>query len=395
MTDSLNNLAEIKVVGVGGGGSNAVKRMIEAGVSGVEFWAFNTDAQALSLNLAEHKLVIGQRHTKGLGAGGSPEKGRKAAEESRDEIKTALDGSEMVFITAGMGGGTGTGAAPVVAEVAREVHALTVGVVTRPFRFEMARRAHTAALGIAELRQHVDSLIIIPNDKLLEVAAKNTTMREAYQMADEMLRQGVQGITDIIVNPGEINVDFNDVKSMLSNSGTALMGIGQALGEGRAVEAMRTAIASPLLEGNIRGAKAALINFTHGGDLTLFELQNAMDEIGNHLDPEANVKYGDTISKAVTNGEIRITVIATGFDSANDLLGEGLAPKANAIPTPAAREGLALPDLDAPRPAGAVPLRPAPSPATEAPSPAPAGSNGTGVGADLPDFLRNSIRRGH
>ncbi len=259
-----NQFADIKVIGVGGGGGNAVNRMIQADLKGVHFIAVNTDAQALNLSLAEHKMQIGSKLTKGLGAGADPEIGKKAAEESRDELMQALRGADMVFVTAGMGGGTGTGGAPVVAEVAKEVGALTVGVVTRPFTFEGKKRANQAEQGIQELKSKVDTLITIPNDRLLQVVDKSTSINEAFRIADDVLRQGVQGISDLIAVPGLINLDFADVKTIMSNTGTALMGIGSAQGDNRAAEAAKIAISSPLLETSIEGAKGVLLNITGG-----------------------------------------------------------------------------------------------------------------------------------
>ncbi|HEY9724520.1 MAG TPA: cell division protein FtsZ, partial [Oscillatoriaceae cyanobacterium] len=287
--DKLNNIADIKVIGVGGGGSNAINRMIQSGLAGVEFWTINTDSQALALSLSDRRLQIGQKLTRGLGAGGNPSIGQKAAEESRDDLIAALDGADMVFITAGMGGGTGTGAAAVVAEVAREVGALTVGVVTRPFTFEGRKRALQAEAGIASIKEKVDTLIIIPNDKLLQVVDKRTSMQDAFHLADDVLRQGVQGISDMITIPGLINVDFADVKSVMTSAGSALMGIGSASGEGRAIEAARIAVNSPLLEASIHGACGVIFNITGGSDLTLHEVNEAAAVITDSVDPEANI----------------------------------------------------------------------------------------------------------
>ena len=313
ITDKAGLSADIKVVGVGGGGSNAINRMIASGLSGVEFWTLNTDAQALALAQSERRLQIGAKLTRGLGAGGNPSVGQKAAEESRDDLVAALDGADMVFITAGMGGGTGTGAAAVVAQVAREVGALTVGVVTRPFTFEGRRRSQQAEQGIQTLKEAVDTLIIIPNDKLLQVVEKRTSMQEAFHIADDVLRQGVQGISDIITIPGLINVDFADVKSVMSSAGSALMGIGIGQGEGRAIEAARTAINSPLLEATITGASGVIFNVTGGNDLTLYEVNEAAEVIYSSVDSEANIIFGAVVDERL-QGEIRITVIATGFD---------------------------------------------------------------------------------
>ncbi|MHB0977139.1 MAG: cell division protein FtsZ [Candidatus Aquicultorales bacterium] len=308
-----NYLAVIKVVGVGGGGTNAVNRMIEAGLKGVEFIAINTDAQALLMSDADYKVHIGSSITRGLGAGADPEVGRSAAEESQDDIKEALAGSDMVFVTAGKGGGTGTGAAPVIANIAREMGALTVGVVTRPFTFEGRKRSIQADEGIKTLRENVDTLIIIPNDRLLQVVEKRTSIVDAFRMADDVLRQGVQGITDLITVPGLINLDFADVRTIMSNAGSALMGIGVSNGENRAVESARAAISSPLLEASIEGAQGVLLNISGGTDLSLFEVNEAADVIAKAAHPDANIIFGAVIDDGLTD-EVRVTVIATGFD---------------------------------------------------------------------------------
>ena len=305
--------AVIKVVGVGGGGVNAVNRMIEANLHGVEFIAMNTDAQALLMSDADLKLDIGRQLTRGLGAGSDPEIGRQAAEEHRADIEEALKGADMVFITAGKGGGTGTGAAPVVAEVARSLGALTIGVVTRPFSFEGRRRSVQAEAGIERLKEKVDAIIIIPNDRLLNVSSEKTSMVNAFKMADEVLLQGVQGITDLITVPGQINTDFADVRTVLSSSGTAIMGIGQASGEGRAVNAARAAITSPLLEASIEGARGILVNIAGGPDLTLFEVNEAMEIIHGVAHPDANIIFGNVIDESMAE-EVRVTVIAAGFE---------------------------------------------------------------------------------
>lgn len=305
-------VANIKVIGVGGGGGNAVNRMIESDVSGVEFWSINTDAQALTLAGAPSRLQIGQKLTRGLGAGGNPAIGQKAAEESRDEIATALEGADLVFITAGMGGGTGTGAAPIVAEVAKEMGALTVGVVTRPFVFEGRRRTSQAEQGIEGLKSRVDTLIIIPNNKLLEVIPEQTPVQEAFRYADDVLRQGVQGISDIITIPGLVNVDFADVRAVMADAGSALMGIGVSSGKSRAREAAIAAISSPLLECSIEGARGVVFNITGGSDLTLHEVNAAAETIYEVVDPNANIIFGAVIDDRL-QGEVRITVIATGF----------------------------------------------------------------------------------
>ena len=313
MAASQNYIAVIKVVGIGGGGVNAVNRMIDAGLKGVEFIAINTDAQALLMSDADVKLDIGRQLTRGLGAGSDPEVGRQAAEEHRDEIEEVLKGSDMVFITAGKGGGTGTGGAPVVAEVAKSLGALTIGVVTRPFAFEGRRRAVQADAGIQTLKEKVDTLIIIPNDRLLTVSNEKTSMVNAFNMADEVLLQGVQGITDLITTPGLINTDFADVKMIMSNAGTAIMGIGTASGEGRAVNAARAAITSPLLEASIEGARGILLNIAGGSDLGLFEVNEAAEIIHGVAHADANIIFGSVIDDAMGD-EVRVTVIAAGFD---------------------------------------------------------------------------------
>ena len=306
-------LAVIKVVGVGGGGTNAVNRMIEAGLRGCDFVGVNTDAQALLMSEAEQKLHIGTSRTRGLGAGADPTVGEEAALESRDEIKEALKGADMVFITAGEGGGTGTGAAPIIAEVARDdLKALTVGVVTRPFGFEGRKRADQAMMGIEELRDNVDTLIVIENDRLLQVVERTTPLLDAFRVADEVLRQGVQGITDLITVPGLVNLDFADVRTIMNEAGSALMGIGRASGDNRAAEAARAAVASPLLEASIDGATGILLNVTGGRDLGLFEVNEAAEVVTAASDTNANVIFGAVIDDAMTE-EVRVTVIATGF----------------------------------------------------------------------------------
>ncbi|MCM3710016.1 cell division protein FtsZ [Sporosarcina luteola] len=309
---NVDALAVIKVIGVGGGGNNAVNRMIEHGVQGVEFIAVNTDAQALNLSEAGVKLQIGAKLTRGLGAGANPDVGKKAAEESREQIEEALRGADMVFVTAGMGGGTGTGAAPVIAQVAKDLGALTVGVVTRPFTFEGRKRQTQAIGGIAAMKESVDTLIVIPNDKLLEIVDKNTPMLEAFREADNVLRQGVQGISDLIAVPGLINLDFADVKTIMSNKGSALMGIGMSTGENRAAEAAKKAISSPLLETSIDGAKGVLMNITGGSNLSLFEVQEAADIVASASDEDVNMIFGSVINDGLKD-EILVTVIATGF----------------------------------------------------------------------------------
>ncbi|RNF40672.1 cell division protein FtsZ [Planococcus salinus] len=309
---TIDSLAVIKVIGVGGGGNNAVNRMIEHGVQGVEFIAVNTDAQALNLSKAEVRLQIGGKLTRGLGAGANPEVGKKAAEESKEQLEEALRGADMVFVTAGMGGGTGTGAAPVIAGIAKELGALTVGVVTRPFTFEGRKRSTQAIGGISTMKESVDTLIVIPNDRLLEMVDKSTPMLEAFREADNVLRQGVQGISDLIATPGLINLDFADVKTIMSNKGSALMGIGVSSGENRASEAAKKAVSSPLLEVSVDGAKGVLMNITGGSNLSLYEVQEAADIVASASDEEVNMIFGSVINENLKD-EIVVTVIATGF----------------------------------------------------------------------------------
>jgi len=312
--ESGSYLAVIKVVGVGGGGTNAVNRMVDAGLRGVEFIATNTDAQALQMCDADIKLNIGHELTKGLGAGANPDVGSGAAAESRDDIKEALKGADMVFVTAGEGGGTGTGAAPIIAEIAKnEIGALTVGVVTRPFEFEGVKRASQAEEGIEHLREQVDTLIVIPNEKLLAIVERRTSILDAFREADNVLRQGVQGITDLITTPGLINLDFADVRTVMHDAGTALIGLGDAAGENRAVEAAKAAISSPLLEESVEGAAGLLLNITGGRDLGLFEVNEAAEIISSAADANANVIFGAVIDDSLED-EVRVTVIATGFD---------------------------------------------------------------------------------
>jgi cell division protein FtsZ len=306
-------LAVIKVVGVGGGGSNAVNRMVDAGLGGVEFIAANTDAQALLVVDSDVKVQMGADSTRGLGAGANPEVGKSAAEESRDEMKDVLKGADMVFITAGEGGGTGTGGAPIVGEIAKsDLGALTVGVVTRPFGFEGRRRAEQAHIGIEELREQVDTLIVIENDRLLQVVEKKTSIMDAFKMADDILRQGVQGITDLITVPGIVNLDFADVRAIMNEAGSALMGIGTASGENRAAEAAHTAVSSPLLESSIEGATGILLNISGPPDLGLFEVNEAAEVVTGAADQNANVIFGAVIDESLKD-EVRVTVIATGF----------------------------------------------------------------------------------
>jgi cell division protein FtsZ len=333
MTPPHNYLAVIKVVGIGGGGVNAVNRMIEQGLKGVEFIAINTDAQALLMSDADVKLDVGRDSTRGLGAGADPEVGRKAAEDAKDEIEELLRGADMVFVTAGEGGGTGTGGAPVVASIARKLGALTVGVVTRPFSFEGKRRGNQAENGISSLRESCDTLIVIPNDRLLQMGDAAVSLMDAFRSADEVLLNGVQGITDLITTPGLINVDFADVKGIMSGAGTALMGIGSARGEGRALKAAETAINSPLLEASMEGAQGVLMSIAGGSDLGLFEINEAASLVQDAAHPEANIIFGTVIDDSLGD-EVRVTVIAAGFDA----MGPGRKP---IVSTPASAQTIA------------------------------------------------------
>ncbi len=307
--------AVIKVIGVGGGGCNAVNRMIEAGIQGVEFIAMNTDTQVLDNSKASKKIQLGPNLSRGLGAGGNPEVGKAAAEESKNEIRKVIEGADMVFVTAGMGGGTGTGASPVIADLSREVGAVTIAIVTRPFQFEGPRRRRMSEDGVTSLIGRVDTMITIPNDRLMDVVERKTSLQDAFRVADDVLRQGVQGISDIITIPGQINVDFADVKAVMVNAGPALMGIGYGVGEHRALQAAEQATSSPLLEQTINGARGLLVNISSGEDLTLSEVSEAMDYIHSLCDPEdANIFFGTVVDPRL-EGEVRITVLATGFDS--------------------------------------------------------------------------------
>ncbi len=378
-TASQNYLAIIKVVGVGGGGVNAVNRMIESGLRGVEFIAVNTDAQALLMSDADVKLDIGRDLTRGLGAGADPAKGRQAADDHADEIEEVLKGADMVFVTAGEGGGTGTGGAPVVARVARSLGALTIGVVTRPFSFEGRRRSTQAEDGIAALREEVDTLIVIPNDKLLEMTDHHVAILDAFRQADQVLMQGVSGITDLITTPGLINLDFADVKAVMQNAGSALMGIGSARGEDRARAAAEMAVSSPLLEASIDGAHGVLLSISGGSDLGLFEVSAAAQLIEQAAHEEANIIFGTVIDDSLGD-EVRVTVIAAGFDG-------GVPPKAR--PRPAVVRSPEPAPAPAPRPAQpeAEPEAAAarPSPATPPAENWPAGSDDD---LDVPDFLK-------
>lgn len=372
MSDDItfSSAARIKVIGVGGGGSNAVNRMIASDIEGIEFWTMNTDAQALSHSDATRRIQLGQKLTRGLGAGGNPAIGQKAAEESREEIAIALEGADLVFITAGMGGGTGTGAARIVAEVAKEMGALTVGVVTRPFTFEGRRRMNQAEEGISGLQSQVDTLIIIPNDKLLQAINEQTPVQEAFRIADDVLRSGVQGISDIITIPGLINVDFADVRAVMADAGSALMGIGEGSGKSRAREAAIQAITSPLLESSIEGARGVVLNITGGADMTLIEVNTAAETIYEVVDPNANIIFGAVIDPQM-QGEMRITVIATGFTGEiSEPLNRG--QRASVAPR------VAAPPSDPRKPPGA-------SASENFPKPQPPQN----TGADLPAFLQN------
>ncbi|WP_415840350.1 cell division protein FtsZ, partial [Nocardiopsis gilva] len=353
-----NYLAVIKVVGIGGGGVNAVNRMIEEGLKGVEFIAINTDAQALLMSDADVKLDVGRELTRGLGAGANPDVGRKAAEDHREEIEEVLKGADMVFVTAGEGGGTGTGGAPVVADIARSLGALTIGVVTRPFGFEGKRRATQAESGIAMLREEVDTLIVIPNDRLLSISDRQVSVLDAFKAADQVLLSGVQGITDLITTPGLINLDFADVKSVMSGAGSALMGIGSARGDDRAVAAAEMAISSPLLEASIDGAHGVLLSIQGGSDLGLFEINEAAQLVANSAAPEANIIFGAVIDDALGD-EVRVTVIAAGFDE----------PRSEALNPPRASATAATPRSDPP--ADPAPPRAQVPPAAAEPRPEP------------------------
>ncbi|MFD3944585.1 cell division protein FtsZ [Streptomyces sp. NPDC058579] len=361
-----NYLAVIKVIGVGGGGVNAINRMIEVGLKGVEFIAINTDAQALLMSDADVKLDVGRELTRGLGAGANPAVGRKAAEDHREEIEEVLKGADMVFVTAGEGGGTGTGGAPVVANIARSLGALTIGVVTRPFTFEGRRRANQAEDGIAELREEVDTLIVIPNDRLLSISDRQVSVLDAFKSADQVLLSGVQGITDLITTPGLINLDFADVKSVMSEAGSALMGIGSARGDDRAVAAAEMAISSPLLEASIDGARGVLLSISGGSDLGLFEINEAAQLVAEAAHPEANIIFGAVIDDALGD-EVRVTVIAAGFDGGqpptrrDNILSSASVKREEPAPAPRATErplgGLGT---VAPRDEPSAPAEPAP-----------------------------------
>ena len=382
MSQNQNYLAVIKVVGVGGGGVNAVNRMIEAGLKGVEFIAINTDAQALLMSDADVKLDVGRELTRGLGAGANPEVGAKAAEDHRDEIEEVLKGADMVFVTCGEGGGTGTGGAPVIANIARKLGALTIGVVTRPFTFEGKRRQTQAVDGIEDLRNECDTLIVIPNDRLLQTGDRGITMMDAFRLADQVLLSGVQGITDLITTPGLINLDFADVKSVMSGAGSALMGIGSARGDDRAVEAAKAAIASPLLEQSMEGARGVLLSIAGGSDLGLFEINDAAELVSDCAHAEANIIFGAVIDDALGD-EARVTVIAAGFDTEDTAYsGSETLRLAKPAQTPAEQPAPSQPESDAPGAStgGASSQKPA--------SPPPP-RKVLFDDVDVPDFLKN------
>ena len=388
-----NYLAVIKVVGIGGGGVNAVNRMIEVGLKGVEFIAVNTDAQALLMSDADVKLDVGRDLTRGLGAGADPEVGKKAAEDHAEEIEEVLRGADMVFVTAGEGGGTGTGGAPVVARIARELGALTIGVVTRPFTFEGRRRSTQADNGIEALRSAVDTLIVIPNDRLLSISDRNISVLDAFRSADQVLLSGVQGITDLITTPGLINLDFADVKSVMKDAGSALMGIGSSRGEGRSVEAAEAAISSPLLEASIDGAHGVLLSIQGGSDLGLFEIHEAARLVQEAAHPEANIIFGAVIDDALGD-EVRVTVIAAGFDPEEQRAAQGREQARPAVPAaPAAPAETAAPAPSSPPVSAPSPERSAPSPAAPSTFEIPRvfeseRPRGRAEDLDIPDFLK-------
>nr|WP_282548211.1 cell division protein FtsZ [Streptomyces rochei] len=397
-----NYLAVIKVIGVGGGGVNAINRMIEVGLKGVEFIAINTDAQALLMSDADVKLDVGRELTRGLGAGANPAVGRKAAEDHREEIEEVLKGADMVFVTAGEGGGTGTGGAPVVANIARSLGALTIGVVTRPFTFEGRRRANQAEDGIAELREEVDTLIVIPNDRLLSISDRQVSVLDAFKSADQVLLSGVQGITDLITTPGLINLDFADVKSVMSEAGSALMGIGSARGDDRAVAAAEMAISSPLLEASIDGARGVLLSISGGSDLGLFEINEAAQLVSEAAHPEANIIFGAVIDDALGD-EVRVTVIAAGFDGGqppakqrdNVLGASSSAKREEPAPVRQPENRPSFGALGSVKPKEEPEPAPAPEPVSDLPQVAPPPvqpsrtySDSAAEELDVPDFLK-------
>lgn len=381
---SYEDFAQIKVVGVGGGGSNAVDRMIADGVQGVEFITVNTDVQALMHSLSPVRIRIGDKLTRGLGSGGNPVIGQKAAEENQEDVYEQLKGADMVFVAAGMGGGTGTGASPIIAGVAHDLGALTVGVVTRPFTFEGNHRRKLAEQGIEQLRPVVDTLIVIPNDRLLQTASKNTTFQQAFQMADNVLRQGIQGISDLITQRGLINLDFADVKTIMSQQGSALMAIGHGKGDSRMVDAVNQAIASPLLEVSIDGARGVLFNVTGGEDLGILEVYEAADIVAKQVDPDAHIMVGAVIDPSFPPGEVKVTLIATGFDLNRQ---SGNVQRTRSYPTTATSTGQAT----AQHPQQA-PQRPAQAQPQPQPQPRVAPSFTSSDDLDIPPFLRNRNR---
>jgi cell division protein FtsZ len=390
MSDQFNmnlapeHFAQIKVVGAGGGGSNAVDRMVEDGVQGVEFITVNTDAQALMHSRADVRIRIGDKLTKGLGSGGNPVIGQKAAEETTEEIYDALKGADMVFITAGMGGGTGTGASPIIAGIAQDLGMLTVGVVTRPFTFEGNHRRKMAEQGIEQLKPVVDTLIVIPNDRLLQTASKNTSMLQAFQMADNVLRQGIQGISDLITQRGLINVDFADVKTIMAQAGSALMAIGTGTGDNRMVDAVNEAIASPLLEVSIDGAKGVLLNIAGGEDLGILEVYEAADVIAKAVDPDAQIIFGAVIDPSFPAGLVKVTLIATGFDATRPNVQRSRSyPSMATASSQPAQQPVAIP---------AVNQAPQPAPRPAQPQPRVAPNFASGDDLEIPPFLRNRKR---
>lgn len=386
-----NYLAVIKVVGIGGGGVNAVNRMIEVGLKGVEFIAINTDAQALLMSDADVKLDVGRDSTRGLGAGANPEIGKRAAEDHAEEIEAAIKGADMVFVTAGEGGGTGTGGAPVVARIARSLGALTIGVVTRPFKFEGRNRSGQADAGIQALRDEVDTLIVIPNDRLLSISDPNVSLLDSFRQADQVLHQGVSGITDLITTPGLINLDFADVKSVMSDAGSALMGIGSARGEHRAAVAAESAVSSPLLEASIEGARGVLLSIAGGSDLGLFEINEAAGLVADAVHPDANIIFGAVIDDALGD-EVRVTVIAAGFDGGEPMLRDATKPALLREPPAAAPAAASTPPTAetylAPDPyLDARPLPPRDGAGNVTVPPEPVATD-YGDDLDVPDFLR-------
>ena len=382
MSQNQNYLAVIKVVGVGGGGVNAVNRMIELGLRGVEFIAVNTDAQALLMSDADVKLDVGRELTRGLGAGADPEVGRRAAEDHAEEIEQALTGADMVFVTAGEGGGTGTGGAPVVARIAKSIGALTIGVVTKPFSFEGRRRQSQAEAGVSKLKEEVDTLIVVPNDRLLEISDRGISMIEAFATADQVLLAGVQGITDLITTPGLINLDFADVKSVMQGAGSALMGIGSARGADRAIKAAELAVESPLLEASIEGAHGVLLSIQGGSNLGIFEIHDAADLVKEAAHPEANIIFGTVIDDTLGD-EVRVTVIAAGFDGGEPSL--RLDPMVVSRPEPAALPEVTLSDDEAEAPKASEPAATQPAPRIPTTSLEPAFADDD---IDIPEFLK-------